>query len=119
MEREIYDIPDSVLDFSTLNNILKVQGTANGLGYKKAFAKHIKKNPQYRKLIAVDDFISSKGSDSMRNTASDLLEVIKSQIFTTRFIIRARKKIKEYKGVTIAFHHLKLFILLGTVPSSA
>lgn len=76
IEGDISTWDDSLLDFSTLNNILATESNAEGMGYKKAFAKLIKEKPEYRKLITSSDIISSAGSNNMRNEASDLLAAV-------------------------------------------
>lgn len=76
VEGDISTWDDSLLDFSTIDNILATKSRAEGMGYKKAFAKLIKNNPKYRKFLTSSDIISSAGSDNMRNTASDLLAAV-------------------------------------------
>ena len=76
IEGDISTWDDSLLDFSTLDNILATESNAEGMGYKKAFAKLIKEKPQYRKLITSSDIISSAGSNNMRNEAADLLAAV-------------------------------------------
>ena len=76
IEGDISTWDDSLLDFSTIDNILATESNAEGMGYRKAFAKLIKNNPKYRKLLLSSDIISSAGSDKMRNEASDLLAAV-------------------------------------------
>ena len=76
IEGDISTWDDSLLDFSTIDNILATESNAEGMGYKKAFARLIKANPKYRKFLTSSDIISSGGSNVMRNEASDLLAAV-------------------------------------------
>lgn len=76
IEGDISTWDDSLLDFSTIDNIIASKSNAEGMAYRKAFAKLIKSNPKYRKLLLSSDIISSAGSDKMRNEAGDLLAAV-------------------------------------------
>lgn len=76
IEGDISTWDDSLLDFSTIDNIIATKSNAEGMGYRKAFAKLIKSNPKYRKQLLSSDIISSAGSDRMRNEAGDLLAAV-------------------------------------------
>jgi hypothetical protein len=72
----IASLPDSQLDFSHLNEVMRKYESGT-VEYKAA--KYLKANPKGRKLLMRGDFMSSKGFDAVKSQNEDIMKLYNSK----------------------------------------